>query len=1168
MPAVTPQVNREIDAMRGGGAALDDGMRAQLEPHYNADLGSVRVHSGTRAAAAAESLEARAFTVGGDIFFGRGQYAPQGGDGRRLLAHELTHVVQQGAAGARVQRKELVTFHSAAAFLTNDTTVGDAAIKILKATKSYKKIVADISVAMRAAYGREIPVHLHQFLGIPGNEVLCGDDAAGCCRNCEQGCEGLGIEQDPGDFQIFSELFSGGFSKGLAVPENFRVSNWDSPEVATASVMFHELLHLWFYQYGCVYKSKLPDKDFPDTPSGHSGDKKIYYDPVFAAMWQQAQTEIEAEWTKRHPALDGGTPDAGVKAAPDAGRGGADGGMIRREPDPAASPTVATTPTKTPTATSEVRLQQFRAAQPAIATEVIGCSRLYRSLVDAVDPLLEQAGAYKRHSIEVLAEPVWRERVFTTERNFDHNEFDAPHLSEWLETFRHALQLLLTIERSVVSNPDMAFWTGETEKLLARAVALYASPYMQDGVERRERERLQAEHQARIDAATDYITNYLEQYWEPDLADIVSNMYGVSFAVKLVQTYHLNGEDIRTVFDTLRERDPRLLEAALFRGSTVRTLLEMKIGGMQAYYAGGEGFTSGLIRGEAESRLQPGPDNRHFDLGDKAIATLGFIAGMFQGVGDSIISNVKGIIDLFTPTFWHEMYQLVTDFVPKFIDNESFRFQLGQMMGQFSVAEERRLATAEPLDYGLTIGHLFGMAITEIVLSFVGLGFVLKAVEATPRLAKISKVLASLAEKLSELAVIKRGISVITGIGEALNAFERRLQRLRNLLPDLTPNQRLRRVLFEMEEADRQTAALMARAEASYNAARAALAKGDHAGAEAQLEELSRTVEELEKAAPDEAARARKAAAGEPEPHEPKRHEGPEPVGGQKRFEQWEQTVDGETRTFLEEHPGVEKRYEEMEPAVRDVCTHCGSLCILTDIESVSRSDISRVIKLIERLGGADHIGPEVLTKLKIYFHVAQGDLAWTFEMMKRIETTEDLDRFLIMSFRRRAMEHPGMVRANQKVARVTAGMASGGERLPIITNGSEWLAHTEHGVGLIPAEIAQKLRNRQFNNIGEFREAFWKEVGNSTVLSSDFKPDTIERMKNGLAPWVGGDQYKRKPGQYALHHITPVENGGGVYDLDNIVVVSPYAHADIHGRALVNSPINQKPVVVPSEFD
>jgi outer membrane protein OmpA-like peptidoglycan-associated protein len=95
---VSPAVQRQIAGMRGGGQPLLESVRAYFEPRFGHDFRAVRIHTGQTAADAVQSLGARAFTVGTDLAFAPGQYAPETGAGRRLLAHELTHVVQQGGA--------------------------------------------------------------------------------------------------------------------------------------------------------------------------------------------------------------------------------------------------------------------------------------------------------------------------------------------------------------------------------------------------------------------------------------------------------------------------------------------------------------------------------------------------------------------------------------------------------------------------------------------------------------------------------------------------------------------------------------------------------------------------------------------------------------------------------------------------------------------------------------------------------------------------------------------------------------------------------------------------------------------------------------------------------------------------------------------------------------
>jgi thiol-disulfide isomerase/thioredoxin len=87
------------------GSAMDGATRAFMESRFGYDFGRVRIHHDDEAAASARDVSANAYTVGSSIVFDRGKYAPNSNTGRRLLAHELSHVVQQsrGTAATRVQ---------------------------------------------------------------------------------------------------------------------------------------------------------------------------------------------------------------------------------------------------------------------------------------------------------------------------------------------------------------------------------------------------------------------------------------------------------------------------------------------------------------------------------------------------------------------------------------------------------------------------------------------------------------------------------------------------------------------------------------------------------------------------------------------------------------------------------------------------------------------------------------------------------------------------------------------------------------------------------------------------------------------------------------------------------------------------------------------------------
>lgn len=97
-----PPIVHEV--LRSPGQPLDPTARDFFEPRFGQDFSGVRVHTDAKAAASAQAISALAYTVGSDLVFGAGQYRPDATDGRKLMAHELTHVVQQGAVAGTPTR--------------------------------------------------------------------------------------------------------------------------------------------------------------------------------------------------------------------------------------------------------------------------------------------------------------------------------------------------------------------------------------------------------------------------------------------------------------------------------------------------------------------------------------------------------------------------------------------------------------------------------------------------------------------------------------------------------------------------------------------------------------------------------------------------------------------------------------------------------------------------------------------------------------------------------------------------------------------------------------------------------------------------------------------------------------------------------------------------------
>jgi hypothetical protein len=107
LPNLEPQTEHGIQRAEGKGKAMPDSLRSQMESSFEQDFSNVRLHTNAEADRLSRSLDAKAFTVGQDIFFRQGAYNPQQPEGKRLLAHELTHVTQQryGLSTPPVQRK-------------------------------------------------------------------------------------------------------------------------------------------------------------------------------------------------------------------------------------------------------------------------------------------------------------------------------------------------------------------------------------------------------------------------------------------------------------------------------------------------------------------------------------------------------------------------------------------------------------------------------------------------------------------------------------------------------------------------------------------------------------------------------------------------------------------------------------------------------------------------------------------------------------------------------------------------------------------------------------------------------------------------------------------------------------------------------------------------------
>src|SRR6188768_3894241 len=123
------------DALSSPRTPLDTTTSAFMQGRFGCDFGGVKIHTGAAAAKSAEAINALAYTSGDSVVFGSGQYQPTTSNGRRLLAHELTHVLQQRSViDPKIQREEAVSDYSTGGMIFSppfqtdvfaDTTTGN-----------------------------------------------------------------------------------------------------------------------------------------------------------------------------------------------------------------------------------------------------------------------------------------------------------------------------------------------------------------------------------------------------------------------------------------------------------------------------------------------------------------------------------------------------------------------------------------------------------------------------------------------------------------------------------------------------------------------------------------------------------------------------------------------------------------------------------------------------------------------------------------------------------------------------------------------------------------------------------------------------------------------------------------------------------------------------------
>jgi multidrug efflux pump subunit AcrA (membrane-fusion protein) len=113
------------------------------------------------------------------------------------------------------------------------------------------------------------------------------------------------------------------------------------------------------------------------------------------------------------------------------------------------------------------------------------------------------------------------------------------------------------------------------------------------------------------------------------------------------------------------------------------------------------------------------------------------------------------------------------------------------------------------------------------------------------------------------------------------------------------------------------------------------------------------------------------------------------------------------------------------------------------------------------------------------------------------------------------------------------------------------WLEAATQGEGAaIPSKIADQLRGKNFKDFRAFRETFWKAVSANAELAMSFDPGSLSAMSKGRSPYVKAGDRVGKRVKFELHHVSSLSDGGQLYDIDNLRLLTPKQHLAVHKGA------------------
>ncbi|MGB3344301.1 MAG: DUF4157 domain-containing protein [Aequorivita sp.] len=260
-----------LNASKGGGSPLPKDTRSFMEKAFSSDFSSVRIHNDDRASEMSRGISAKAFTTGNDIYFNKGQYNPGSAKGKHLLAHELTHTLQQD--GAKTKEKTIQRRVIDSNVVTNAamlTQLGLTRQEVIDNITNADAEAIQLAIAAEQTLSNQL-ANAQAGNAVDANSELILNEELGLSFN-NAGQRGLIIQQR-GRFRKVRETLESGYLRYMALgignvslvscksgnctnafafscPGNRLIvlcqAYWDEASEQSSTIL-HEPFHIWFH---------------------------------------------------------------------------------------------------------------------------------------------------------------------------------------------------------------------------------------------------------------------------------------------------------------------------------------------------------------------------------------------------------------------------------------------------------------------------------------------------------------------------------------------------------------------------------------------------------------------------------------------------------------------------------------------------------------------------------------------------------------------------------------------------------------------------------------------------------------------------------------------------------------------------------------------------------